>query len=59
LIPRVPSTKRAPAALAMPGFAGRLSDAEVAELVNFIRGAWTNDAGAVDAQTVGKVRAQL
>lgn len=56
---RMPSTKRAPAALAMPGFADRLPDSDVATLVSFIRSAWTNDAAAIDEEVVRKVRAQL
>lgn len=56
---KMPSTTKAPAALAMPGFADRLSDAEVAALATFIRGAWTNDAGAIDADAVTKVRGML
>lgn len=52
----LPSTRQAPYALAMPGFAERLSDAEVAELASFVRHAWSNDAPAVAAETVGDHR---
>lgn len=53
---RMPSTREAPSALAMPGFAHRLTDEEVAVLASFVRSAWTNDAGSVDEALVGKIR---
>ena len=53
---RLPSTKGAPLRLAMPGFADRLSDVEVAELASFVRGAWSNRAGEVTAEDVGNLR---
>jgi len=53
---QMPSTADAPAALAMPGFGDRLSDAEVAALASFIRNAWTNEAAPVDGATVRQVR---
>ncbi|KQN44360.1 alcohol dehydrogenase [Serratia sp. Leaf50] len=54
-----PSTARAPSTLAMPGFAGRLSDDEVAQLSTFIRQGWSNKASAVTADDVDKVRKTL
>lgn len=51
-----PSTAKAPSALPMPGFAGRLGDDEVARLATFVRGGWTNHAAPVDAGRVAKVR---
>jgi len=56
---QMPSTRKSPGALAMPGFGDRLSDAEVAALASFVRAGWTNDAGAVDQETVRRVRGQL
>ncbi len=53
---RLPSTKDRPAALAMPGFGHRLTDGEVAELATFLRGAWSNDAGAIDPEAVAARR---
>lgn len=41
---QLPSTAARPYALRMPGFADRLSDAEVATLASFLRGAWSNEA---------------
>lgn len=48
----LPSTALRPYSLRMPGFAARLPDAEVAELATFVRGAWSNEAGAVTAAEV-------
>lgn len=44
---------------AMPGFGGQLSDAEVAAVVSYIRGAWGNTAGKVSEQNVAAVRERL
>jgi mono/diheme cytochrome c family protein len=52
-----PSTDRSPSILPMPGFAGRLSDQEVAALASFIRSGWSNSAPAVTAEQVAKLRA--
>ncbi|TPE50942.1 cytochrome c [Amaricoccus solimangrovi] len=52
----LPSTGERPAAVRMPGFADRLSDAEVAELATFVRGAWHNDAPAVKEEDVRGLR---
>ncbi|WP_245391858.1 cytochrome c [Salinicola aestuarinus] len=56
---RLPSTPAKPEALAMPDFAWRLSDAEVAELATFVRGGWGNHADAVSADQVADVRKTL
>ena len=53
---RLPSTASRPEALAMPGFGHRLSDEEVATLASFVRGAWSNKAGAVTAEAVAAER---
>lgn len=53
---RLPSTPKAPEALAMPGFGWRLSDAEVAKLATFLRSGWHNQAPAVSADDVAKIR---
>ena len=52
----VPSTAKRPMSLRMQGYAERLSDDEVAELVTWLRGAWGNEASAVTAADVAKVR---
>ncbi|WP_425438049.1 c-type cytochrome [Mixta gaviniae] len=54
-----PSTAKAPSTLAMPGFANRLSDEEVAQLATFIRQGWSNTAPAVTSKQVSEVRKGL
>ena len=56
---RLPSTAGAPSPLAMPPFAWRYNDAEVAELATFVRSSWGNHASRVTADQVKNVRAQL
>jgi alcohol dehydrogenase (quinone), cytochrome c subunit len=55
----LPATTAAPSPLGMPGFAWRLSNEEVAQLLTFIRSSWGNQASAVSAGDVGRVRATL
>jgi mono/diheme cytochrome c family protein len=55
----MPSTQTAPTAFAMPDFGWRLSDAEVADVLSFIRGNWGNHAAAVDSDEVSHVRKSL
>ena len=55
----MPWTHKAPTQFAMPAFGSRLSDQEVAEIVTFIRSSWGNNAGAVSASDVAKVRKDL
>ena len=52
----MPSTDTAPSAIAMPGLGWRLSDEEVTDVLNFIRGSWGNRAAAVSRGEVGRVR---
>lgn len=42
--------------MTMPGFAGRLSDDDIATLATFIRQGWSNSAPAVKASDVEAVR---
>lgn len=56
---RLPSTEQRPAALAMPDFAWRLSDGEVAELASFVRTAWGNESSEISADQVADVRDEL
>jgi len=56
---KLPGTTTAPSELGMPGFAWRLSDEEVAQLLTFIRSSWGNQAPAVNAGQVAKLRATL
>jgi mono/diheme cytochrome c family protein len=55
----MPSTDWAPSALAMPGFGWRLSDANVADLLSFVRSSWGNKAEAVSPADVAKVRDEV
>ena len=43
----------------MPAFDWKLDDAEVADLVNYIRNAWGNHASPTSADAVSKVRMDL
>lgn len=45
-----------PDAYRMPAFREQLSDQQIAEVLTFMRSTWGNQAGAVDAQAVGKLR---
>jgi alcohol dehydrogenase (quinone), cytochrome c subunit len=51
-----PRTASTPAQFAMPSFAWRLSDEQVADVVTFVRRNWGNDAGEVDAGAVSSLR---
>jgi mono/diheme cytochrome c family protein len=55
----LPGTADAPSALGMPGFAWRLSNPEVAQLLTFIRTNWGNQASSVTAGEVARVRGSL
>jgi len=56
---QMPYTKTAPTQFAMPAFGSRMSDQEVADVVTFIRSSWGNNAPAVKADDVAKVRKTL
>jgi mono/diheme cytochrome c family protein len=56
---KLPGTATAPSELGMPGFAWRMSDEEVAQLLTFIRSNWGNQAPAVKASQVAELRATL
>ena len=55
----MPSTQTAPSSFAMPAFGWRLSDAEVADVLSFIRGNWDNHAAAVSTNEITRVRKAL
>jgi mono/diheme cytochrome c family protein len=52
----LPATHTAPSTFTMPGFAWRLSDQEVADVVSFIATSWGNKGGPVKASDVMAVR---
>ena len=51
-----PAVKNAVSNLTMPSFGWRLDDQQVADVVNFIRTSWGNNAPPVSASDVAKVR---
>jgi mono/diheme cytochrome c family protein len=51
-----PKTSATPAQFAMPSFAWRLNDQEVADVVNFIRSSWGNSSGPIVAEDVARLR---
>jgi mono/diheme cytochrome c family protein len=51
-----PRTGAAPAQFAMPSFASRLSDQDMADVVNFVRTSWGNKASSVAAEDIAKIR---
>jgi mono/diheme cytochrome c family protein len=50
------STQTAPSTFTMPGYAWRLSDQQVADVVNFIRTSWGNQGSQVAAKDVKNLR---
>jgi len=55
----MPSTRTAPSELGMPDFASRLSDAEIADVLTFVRTSWGNQARAVKACQVRRMRKKV
>lgn len=53
------ATAAAPTAPAMPSFAWRLNDEEVASLLTYVRNSWGNAAAPVEAADVAKLRESL
>jgi alcohol dehydrogenase (quinone), cytochrome c subunit len=56
---QTPRTARAPAQFTMPRFAWRLSDEDVADVVNFVRTSWGNSASPASSADVAKIRESL
>jgi mono/diheme cytochrome c family protein len=56
---RMPSTQGRPAPLGMPGFGWRLNDAQIADVLNFVRSSWGNQAKTVTVDQVKTVRASV
>jgi mono/diheme cytochrome c family protein len=56
---KTPATATYPTPAQMPPVGARLSDAEVADVASYIRGAWSNRASSVTPQQVAAVRAKI
>jgi mono/diheme cytochrome c family protein len=56
---RAVQTREAPTAPAMPSFAWKLNDAQVADVLTYIRNNWGNAAAPVSADSVGAIRTRL
>lgn len=56
---RAPHTEARQAAAGMPSFARKMSDQEVADILNYVRNSWGNGAPAVTANQVAEMRAAL
>jgi alcohol dehydrogenase (quinone), cytochrome c subunit len=56
---QTPRTARTPTQFTMPRFAWRLSDNDVADVVNFIRTSWGNSASPTSSSDVAKTRESL
>lgn len=52
----LPGLHTAPSTIVMPPFGWRLNDAQVADVVSFIRASWGNAAAPVSAADVAKWR---
>ncbi|MBK4987190.1 cytochrome c [Pseudomonas sp. S36] len=52
----LPATHAAPSSFTMPAYAWRLNDQQVADVVNFIRTSWGNQAGTVKPGDVADLR---
>jgi mono/diheme cytochrome c family protein len=50
------ATDERPTQFAMPAFAWKLTDQEIADLVTYLRGAWSNRSGPVSASEVADLR---
>jgi len=54
-----PATKNGPPRQNMPGFAGRLSDLQIAQVLSYVRSSWGNDARPVTTNDVASLRSKL
>jgi mono/diheme cytochrome c family protein len=43
----------------MPSLAWKLSDGQAADILTYVRNNWGNQAPAVSAETVGRIRGEL
>jgi mono/diheme cytochrome c family protein len=52
----IAATSPKPSGLTMPGFAEKMNDQQIADVVNYIRNAWGNRGSLVDASAVADIR---
>lgn len=52
----LPATHQAPSSFTMPPFGWRMNDQEIADVVNFIRTSWGNQAPSVSVDEVRRLR---
>jgi mono/diheme cytochrome c family protein len=53
------ATPKAPTGPGMPSLAWKLSDGQAADILTYVRNNWGNQAPAVSAETVGRIRGEL
>ena len=56
---RIGTSLQRPSPMTMPAFSWKLNDAEVADVMTYVRNSWGNQATAVDAAHVAKTRKAL
>ena len=56
---RAQPTERWPHGLAMPAFSWKLTDEQIADVLNYVRHAWGNNARLIDASEVADLREYL
>lgn len=56
---RAQPTERWPHGLAMPAFSWKLTDQQIADILNYVRHAWGNNARLIDASEVADLREYL
>lgn len=56
---RTGTSSRRPSPLAMPSFAWKLTDAQIADVATYIRNSWGNEASGLSASDVEQVRRHL
>jgi mono/diheme cytochrome c family protein len=54
-----PATIHGPPRQSMPSFAGRLTDAQIAQVLSYVRASWGNDARPVTTNDVASFRANI
>ena len=56
---RAPHTEARQTAAGMPSFAWKMNDREIAEILNFVRNSWGNNAAVVNPERVSTMRTAL